>query len=34
MKTDQLVVYRGSSIMNDYTYQLTDMRGANEPRRP
>ncbi len=32
MKTDQLVVYRGSSIMNDYTYQLTDM-GRERARR-
>ena len=32
MKTDQLVVYRGSAMMNDYTYQLTDM-GRERARR-
>ncbi len=32
MKTDQLVVYRGSAAMNDYVYQLTDL-GRERARR-
>jgi hypothetical protein len=32
MKSDQLVVYRGSAPMNDYEYQLTDM-GRERARR-
>jgi hypothetical protein len=32
MKSDQLVVYRGSAAMNDYEYQLTDM-GRERARR-
>lgn len=32
MKTDQLVVYRGSAPMNDYVYQLTDI-GRERARR-
>ena len=32
MKTDQLVVHKGSAPMNDYLYQLTDM-GRERARR-
>lgn len=32
MKSDQLVVYRGSAAMNDYVYQMTDM-GRERARR-
>ena len=32
MKTDQLLIYRGSAPMNDYIYQLTDM-GRERARR-
>ncbi|MEX0712286.1 MAG: AAA family ATPase, partial [Pirellulales bacterium] len=32
LKTDQLVVYRGTAAMNDYQYQLTDM-GRERARR-
>jgi DNA-binding PadR family transcriptional regulator len=32
LKTDQLVVYRGSAAMNDYVYQLTDL-GRERARR-